>query len=420
MSNSRFDCPEEWLEPEAQGADLCIEKKVFLEMPEPKRKRLAKREAKKRDAIKILMTPSLVLARKRKTIAQQSRRRYHFDSFQKLPAELILEIMEKTKPRDLKNLVLATQRVERIAKLHEQSIHIGIQKEQFFEYYRLFGTDDLMTPDQEYHTAIEKENREWWNDEEDKRFYLEHGIRRHTNLKLASPGVVGRVTLYSALAKDIEDARIALTSESLPLSAGSIEVTEKALLLFWQMQWNDRPGLEHLCERTETENGYNNKRQKLFTTEGPQVRSCFLNILKPVVLRVWKRLEFWDYTRSWSSNNINVIRSQQQINTDDLDSWVREMVAELMIEVTLKIGVRRALRLNHADECDRDTEWIIERTVDKLEELLKDLLEDLLQGTVSVPKIPVPRAFLFGRAMGLQPEDIIDKTIPILSGLLTA
>ncbi|KAL8761195.1 MAG: hypothetical protein Q9184_002658 [Pyrenodesmia sp. 2 TL-2023] len=350
----------------------------------------------KQYVIERLMTPSFLLSRRRKTLAREARKRYHFDNFSKLPTELILAIMKKSRLRDLKNLVRANQRTRSIAKWNETTIHIGIQEEQFPEYHQLFGTFDRMTPQQEYHVMVEEENREWWRYKDEEQLMM---MRGPTADKQQLLGHRGRTALYSALAKDIETTRIALCNEEEPPRPGSTKLTEKALMLFWKMQWNDRPGLEHLCERSQTEDHYLDIRHKLFANEMPEVRSRFVEILTFVGSRFWRESQLWQWIHTWELENLDRIQSQQHTSMEALDCWGRNLAADLTVDAISKIGIRRALRMDHPDACDRDLEWIHDTMMDRLEELL-DKAAELLSTQI------LTHEFRFGQAIGLQAEKI--------------
>ncbi|KAL8927020.1 MAG: hypothetical protein Q9208_002565 [Pyrenodesmia sp. 3 TL-2023] len=391
MAKDQHKHPEEWLGISSDDGS------PFMEMPLYKRQHIAIREARKQRVLEKLMTPSLLLSRRRKTSARKSRKRHHFDYFSKLPTELILAIMKKSKQRDLKNLVRANQRTRSIAKWNQTTIHIGIQEEQFPEYHQLFGTFDRMTPEQEYAAMVEEENREWWKKKDDEQLI---GIRGSTGDMQHLPGHHGRTALYSALAKDLAIARIELCNEEGLPRLGDKKLTEKALMLFWKMQWNDRPGLEHLCERSETEDHYLDIRHKLFVNEKPEVRSRFIEILTFVGSRFWRESQLWHWILTWVTENLGHIRSQQHTSVEALECWGRNLAADLTVEAVSKIGIRRALRMDHPDVCDIDLDWILNTMIDRLEELL-------IEGTHVLSTHTPTHDFRFGQAIGLRAEEIV-------------
>ncbi|KAL9029595.1 MAG: hypothetical protein Q9196_002185 [Gyalolechia fulgens] len=355
--------------------------------------------------------PSFFQAIYSRSIIRVARKRHRCHGYGRLSADVILNITRYMNRRDLKNLLRVNKDFAQLGMSCTATIHIGIQREQYPEYYELFGTINRQTPDQEYHSMIEKENREWWEWRVDETFRMSDGCSTEREHHEFRPGEAGRVDLYATLAGDIEKAKIALRGEKISFSLRSEDVTRKALMLFWKMQWNDRYGLEHLCERTETEEHYVHVRQNLFLAEKPAVKARFIKILKPVARRVWKRLEFRVYTKAWSMTNRRLLRNEQHISVGALDTWVRDLAAELTIEAISKIGIVRALQLECAQVSDWDTAWIHEAIVDRLEELLDE--------TVTVLQIGAPNeVFQFGRALGLAPEDVVDNGKPMFSDLL--
>ncbi|KAI4146567.1 MAG: hypothetical protein L6R39_003418 [Caloplaca ligustica] len=398
-----------WLKRDVKGESAFGEETSFIEMPGAKKSSCREQPARQKSHVAGKVTTSSQLAPKTVKTAWGPTKRSHADRLAKLPAELILKILERTTPRDLRRLRLVNKRIRKIAMSNEKAIHIGIQRQQYSEYYQLFGTADRMSPDQEYHTMVEAENRAWWREEENVWFGLANGSQPRPGDKQFAPGDVGRVALYMSLAEDMEDTRTALDADQTLFGPESTDLTGKALMLFWKMQWNDRPGLEHLCERTETEEMYINIRQKLFAAEAPEVRTRYMDILKRVATGLWKRLELWDFTRAWSYDNASVIQSQRHINIKDLESWLRGLAAELMVEVISKVGIRRALLVDHVARCGWETRHIDGKICDRLEVMLRE--------TASVLSIQTPPGvFLFGRAIGLQPDDIITRTESMLSG----
>ncbi|KAL8647083.1 MAG: hypothetical protein Q9210_005765 [Variospora velana] len=394
-----------WCEADVVEERPLTAEKVFMMMRKANKDGLTKQGARQRRKLHTQPRRSSIIARRVKTPAWEARNPCHFD---RLPGELILDIMRKTRSQDLRTLVKANKGIRSIAKLNARAIHVGIQKEQFPDFHQLFGTAELKTPDQEYRTMIEEENRQWWRVKEDEWFNKADESQQRRDMKLFASGDVGRVALYVALVKDIEAARLELYDDEIHFGTRSIASMEKALTLFWKMQWSDRPGLEHLCERTETEDYYVDIRCRLFAGEEPGVRECFIAVLKHVALTLWARLEFWNFTRGWAFDNRDVIESQSHISVDELESWVRGLVAELTVEVISKIGIRRAISLDHADVRAPEAWWIPERISGRLDELLEE--------TAVALKIQAPgQVFRFGSAIGLQAHDIVDQAVPLLT-----
>lgn len=413
MANVQADYQMEGLEPDFKSKSPFIEKKAFLGMPAAKRKRLTVRARRySKYVTRKLTRPLLIMARKIQTAARQATKRwYDSNRFKKLPAELILEIMKKTSLEDLENLKLAYPRLKKIAMSNEKAIHVGMQQDRFPEYYRIFGSADRMTPGQEYHTKIEREYREWWETEADK--WYGNNLYRQTK-----HGDVGRIYRYSDLARKIKHTMSALDDEQISFGAESTNWTWKALMLFWKMQWHDRPGLGHLCERSETEDSYIDIRQKLFAAEEPEVRARFIDILKPVASRLWERVEDCGITEAWSSTHADVIRNQQHIKINDLDSWVRELAAELIVEVICKIGIDRALYVYN--EADHDGYYWDDYEVQYIDQRMENRLKELLERTAFLLRFQAPSTvFRFGRVIEVQPDDIINRTGSMLAYALT-
>ncbi|KAL8725855.1 MAG: hypothetical protein Q9166_007101 [cf. Caloplaca sp. 2 TL-2023] len=220
---------------------------------------------------------------------------------------------------------------------NKKTILKGVHEQQFPEYYQFFGMVGEETLDQDYHVAIETRTPR-----------MGFGTR-----------AVGRIVLFAALAEDIEKAATTVHEEGITITAGSEELTRKALMLFWKMQWNYRPGLDHLCDQDETERNYLNIRHKLFTAATPAVQARFKEILKLVGSRLWKDLELWDFTIDWSARNQRYIIAEHYITARDLETWVQDLPAELTIEVISKIGIVRAIKLDHADSCGWDMSWLM-------------------------------------------------------------
>ncbi|KAI4191703.1 MAG: hypothetical protein LQ346_004644 [Caloplaca aetnensis] len=402
MAVYRPKLPDGWLEPDSEGESPFLNEKPVFRFPGwPYKRFSARRERRrKRYAMKKLLAPSFLLSRKTKILAREARKQYRLDDFSKLPTELILAIMKQTKVRDLKNLVQADQRTRSIAKRNVKAIHIGIQEEQFPEYHRLFGTFDSMTPEQEYHAMLEEENREWWRVKDNEQLMMTRSPHQRLKDKQRLLGNRGRIALYSTLAKDIEVTRIALCREEEPPRPGSARLTEKALMLFWKMQWNDRPGLEHLGERSETEDYYLDIRNQLFANEMPEVRSRFVEILTFVGSRLWRETGLWQWIKTWYAENMSFTQSRQHINTEDVVRWARNVAADLTVETILKISIGRALRMDHLDACDPDLDWIHVTIMDRLAERLDEATAVL---TTGIPAYD----FRFGQAIGLRAEKIV-------------
>lgn len=220
--------------------------------------------------------------------------------------------------------------------------------------------------------------------------------------QLCSSGPFGRIELFAALAEDLERAATDLDKKVIEFNAGSANVTREALMLFWKMQWNDRPGLDTLCKQDATERHYSDVRYSLFASERPQVQARFREILKVVGSRIWDDLELWDYSRGWSSMHTSLIKRARYISPGELEHWLQDFTAELTVEVISKIGIIRANQLNHADHCDWKTAWINEKMADRLWNVLGRLEEVLRLGA------PAP-VFQFGWKIGLRPEEICDR-----------
>ncbi|KAL8721926.1 MAG: hypothetical protein Q9225_001482 [Loekoesia sp. 1 TL-2023] len=400
MFSSKVPRSVKRLRPSEKRETSFIETKTWLKMPAANSDSVGNQPSQQGNNFRSHTKISYSQALRRKVLVRRVRKRHRFRGYEILPAELILEATKYLQLQDLGNLQLVNKSFAELGTSSRNAIHIGMQREQFPECYKLFGTVNRKTPDQEYHTMIEEENREWWKREEDERFHAWYGFPRQQNHQAFRQGEVGRLDLYSTLAKDIEDVKTALDEGGISFDVGSEEITKKALVLFWKMQWNDRPGLHHLCERTETEEKYLVIRYKLFVDEDPEVRARFVEILKPVAFRLWNKPEFRDYTKDWSIANKEIIRSERCMSAGDLDCWVHDLAAELTVEVISKIGILRALRLNHAEKCNWDTTWINDIIVNRLEERLDE--------TATLLKIQAPnKVFQFGRAIGLEPGDVI-------------
>ncbi|KAL8937358.1 MAG: hypothetical protein Q9216_004464 [Gyalolechia sp. 2 TL-2023] len=319
-----------------------------------------------------------------------------------LPAAAILNLTKYMKPNDPRNFLRLNDNFADFGVSNTETIHTGIQRQQYPEYYELFGTNQQQTPDQEYHRMIEKENREWWNWQEERIFYDAYKFPDREHPRVLRPTEAGRVDLYSTLTRDIEKVETVLGKQGISFSLWSKGVTRRALMLFWKMQWNDRPGLEHLCERTETEEMYLKIRHDLFLTEEPDVRGRFIEILRYIARRLWQRLEFRDYTKDWSLTNRRLLRYEQHTRFRNLDDWIRDLTAELTIEVISKIGILRAFRMESAQACTGELAWINEAIIGRFEQLL--------EGTATVFPIQAPnKVFQFGRAIGLEPLDVVDN-----------
>ncbi|KAL8921060.1 MAG: hypothetical protein Q9172_004214 [Xanthocarpia lactea] len=338
----------------------------------------------------------------------KTQREDRVDRFGHLPPELLLDIMRWTYPQDLGNLVQINKNISALASSNKRTIIKGIHTQQFPDYHELFGMIGEESPDQEYNAAIEKENREWWICEEDERF--EDWFHRPRLQQRLGPGSIGRINLFAGLSEGIKAAATALKSEGITFDEETEAVTIKALLLFWKMQWNDRPGLEDLGDRDGTERSYLDLRHKIFVSETAEVKGRFQEILRLIGSRLWKVLEFSYFTIDWSKRNILLIASGQHISAKDLESWVQDLTAELVVDSISKIGVVRAIKLDYAYYCGWDTAWINEKMVDRLLELLDEMAWVLRYGA------PAP-VFEFGRAMGLWPEDVVDRKIRMFTDL---
>lgn len=75
-----------------------------------------------------------------------------------------------------------------------------------------------------------------------------------------------------------------------------------------------------------------------------------------------------------------------------------------LIEVVSKIGLDRAIKLDHTCGPSEDMVWINETVIDRLDELFDDLEKILRKGG----RLPT---YGFGVTVGLLPEDIVDEGI---------
>ncbi|KAL8680879.1 MAG: hypothetical protein Q9186_002944 [Xanthomendoza sp. 1 TL-2023] len=342
--------------------------------------------------------------------------------FNYLPPELVLEVMRWTNPQALNNLIdTKNKRITAIAAINWKTILVGISAQQFSEYHHLFGVIGKETPDQEYNVGIEEESGEWWKRKDDEELQKALESAYQTGIEGAAPpptvfcpsyavGRFGRIELFITLAKDIERAATAL-DEVIEFDAGSKNLTKKALMLFWNMQWQDRPGLDRLCNRDDTDRFYLSVRYSLFAAEAPEVQARFRDIFRALASRLWNDLEFWNYTAAWSTKYKRRIRRQRQISIRELEIWLQDLIAELTLEVISRIGILRAIELDHADYCSWRTGWINEEMGDRLMDILRGLPGWLHDGRL-------PRVFEFGRKIGLVPEEIVKRGIPMLSELI--
>ncbi|KAL8817750.1 MAG: hypothetical protein Q9223_003477 [Gallowayella weberi] len=343
--------------------------------------------------------------------------------FNYLPPELVIEVMRWTNPAALINLVdTKNTRISAIASTNWRTILLGVSTQQFSEFHDLFGMYGKETPDQEYNLAVAEESGEWWarKDDEALQKSSERACRWNINEAAASTPIIfhephaneesGRIELFVYFAKEIEAAATALDKEIIEFDAGSGALTKKALMLFWKMQWNDLPGLDRLCKRdeTDTDRYYFHVRLSLFTAETPEVQARFQEIIRAIGSRLWNGLKFWDFTSEWSMQHEPYITTQWHISVSDLEIWLQDLIAELTVEVICKIGISRAIELDHADYCSWRTEWINERMSDRLMDFLRDLPQWLRIGYL-------PPVLKFGRAIGLLPEEIAQRRRPILS-----
>lgn len=332
-----------------------------------------------------------------------------------LPTEILHKKPKHPKPYDLLKLRYINVLFADLDTPYTNTACIDIEmgRREYPEYWKIFGTADQQTPDQQYHRMIEQENRGWWETRDGKQ-----------SQTFASEEE-GRLELYSVLAADIENAKLALEASDIEFNPRTKKATTKALLLFWRMQWHDRPGLKHLCERSETEEMNLNTRYNLFVTEKLEVRTQFLEILKQVANRLWKTLGFRKYTRKWSLRNGRLLRYEQFINVKDMNTWVQDLTAEMTIEVISKIGIVRALQMveraqasdtaqvvksAQASESEREC-WINKAVVERLDKMLEE--------TAEVLKSKAPgKVFRFGTLLGLQPGDVVDVKESMFSPLM--
>lgn len=344
----------------------------------------------------------------------------HPDRFGRLPPELVLEVTKWTNIQDLGNFVFSSSTVSELASTSKRAISKGIQAQQYQELHQTFGMVGEETPDQKWYLVGEEENRKWWLREDRRRYGQDRGREgdgRHEDrqghsresLLPLTPGCIGRINFFAALAEDMEKTAAALKeAKCITANAGSEGLTRQALLLCQKLQWIDRPGLEHLCSQDDTVHDYLELRRELFDAEAPEVRTRFQEIMRLVGSRVWKRLELWDWTREWSTRNKELIARQQYIGCRGLKMWVREVTAELAVEVVSKIGLDRAIKLDYTHGSIVDMIWINEKVIDRLEELLDDMEKILRNGGH-------PPAYGFGGTIGLVPENIVDENVRTFS-----
>ncbi|KAL8982879.1 MAG: hypothetical protein Q9205_002737 [Flavoplaca limonia] len=364
---------------------------------------------KARKACKGVRKQSLVHRSKSwpQTIKQQIKAR--IDSLGELPPEVILEVMKWTNLQDLGKLVLTNKDISVLASTSKRSIVKGIQSYQYPEYHQLFGVFREESQLHKDNLSAYMDTRRWWICRDDWEYehreetYKDKPRGSRNFPQLLRTGPINRIRFFAALAKEIEKTAAALkVEEGEDFDEGKEEVTRKALVLFWRLQWMDEAGLEYLCKMHYMALDFLDMRQQLFAAETSKVTRRYQEILKLVGSGLWKRLELWDFTRAWWTENIDLIKSQRWMSAEEVGICVRQLTAELVVEVVSKIGIDRAIRLKHADGCDWDTLWINEEMADRLLELLDDMVPILKHGG----EIPNHG---FRETAGLRPEDIADE-----------
>lgn len=341
---------------------------------------------------------------------QKQQEKARLDRFGSLPPELKMEVTKWMNLQDLGNLILSSDAVSELASARKRAISRGIQAHQYPELCKTFGMPGEETEDQKWYLVAEKENQEWWLLDDEKRYGEDRGPKerqdhsRDSSLPL-TPGCIGRIKFFTALAEDMDRTAEALKeAECMTSETGSEGLTRRALLLCLKLQWIDRPGLEHLCSQDDLVHDYLELRQEMYDAEASEVRTRFREIMRLVGSRVWKRLELWCWTYQWSLNHKELISRQQYIGWEKAKMWLRDVTAELAVEVVSKIGLDRAIKLNYTCGPSEDMIWINETVIDRLEELFDDLKKILRNGG----RLPT---YGFGVTVGLLPEDIVEEGV---------
>ncbi|KAL8883356.1 MAG: hypothetical protein Q9192_007219 [Flavoplaca navasiana] len=346
------------------------------------------------------------------TIKQQIKAR--IDSLGQLPPEIILEVMKWTNLQDLGKLLLINKDISVLASTSKRSIVKSIQSNQYPEYHQLFGVFKEETQLHKDNLSAYMHTQRWWIWKDDwecehrEETYKDKPRGSRSFPQLLRTGPIDRLKFFAALAEKIEKTAAALkVEEGEDFDVGKEEVTRQALVLFWRLQWMDQPGLEYLCKMHDMALDFLDMQQQLFAAETSEVMSRYQEILKLVGSGLWKRLELWDFTRAWWIENIDLIKSQRRMSAGEVGIWVRQLTAELVVEVVSKIGIDRAIRLKHADVCDWDTLWINGQMADRLMELLDAMVPILKHGGEILN-------YGFRETVGLLPEDIADEWVGIL------
>ncbi|KAL9029254.1 MAG: hypothetical protein Q9180_007051 [Flavoplaca navasiana] len=349
-----------------------------------------------------------------KTIKQQIKAR--IDSLGQLPPEIILEVMKWTNLQDLGKLLLTNKDISVLASTSKRSIVKGIQSNQYPEYHQLFGVFKEETQLHKDNLSAYMHTRRWWIWKDDWEYehreetYKDKPRGSRSFPQLLRTGPIDRISFFAALAEEIEKTAAALkVEEGEEFDVAKERVTRQALVLFWRLQWMDQPGLEYLCKMHDMALDFLDMQQQLFAAETSEVMSRYQEILKLVGSGLWKRLELWDFTRAWWMENIDLIKRQGRMSVGEVGIRVRQLTAELVVEVVSKIGIGRAIRLNHADSCDWDTLWINGGMAERLMELLDDVVPVLKHGG----EIPNHG---FRETAGLLAEDIADEWVGIVEG----
>ncbi|KAL8668377.1 MAG: hypothetical protein Q9168_006995 [Polycauliona sp. 1 TL-2023] len=332
----------------------------------------------------------------------------------KLPPEVILEAMKWLHLQDLEKFVRTNGDFSVLASTSKEAICKDIQSRQYPEYDQLFGVVGSETALQKKSFAAEIATRQWWMHRDDEEYnrreqlYIDR-LRGKRSLPAPLPtGAIRRINYFAALREEIEETTAKLREEGSPgFGPGEERATRQALILSWKLQWLHRPGLQHLASQDQATCSVLQDLSDNIAAEAPAVQLRYREIMEFIGSRIWERVEMWDFTRDWWTRNKSLILKQRYWKVEDVERVVREMTAGLVVEVILRIGVDRALRLEHADECDWDTIWINGEMTERLEKLLDDLVPVFMDGGEA------PR-YGFGGTIGLLPEDIADVTIGML------
>ncbi|KAL8994066.1 MAG: hypothetical protein Q9169_005874, partial [Polycauliona sp. 2 TL-2023] len=298
----------------------------------------------------------------------------------------------------------------RQARLHMQHTFEVVQFRPYLEYSQLFGSVGRKTQLQVDNLRAELDTRKWWASRDDHEYeHREEAFidRPRGKWSFAGPlelGPKSRILYFATLRREIKETRMTLKEVEEKASCydqTKKEVTRRALVLFWRLRWMNRPGLEHLASQDEMTGYFVQFAEEIIDAEQPEVQDRYREIVRFIGSRLWNRLHLWDFTRDWWSWNSIRMAGQPYWDVECLENVVRDITAELVVEVVSKIGIDRALRLDHAERCDWDTTWINERLADRLMEVLDELLPKLRSGSN-------PPESGFGGAMGILPDEIAD------------